>query len=83
MMTCCQLVELLLEFLENELSPDLCCEAQDHLRCCPSCVTFVETYRLTIHLSHCLPPAPLPSATAARCTAALKAADFSAPPPPV
>jgi anti-sigma factor RsiW len=80
MMTCRQLVEKLLEFLDGELPPEQHALAQDHLQRCPPCVAYVETYRLTIHLSRRLPPAPLPPTTAARCKAALEAHQSTNPP---
>jgi hypothetical protein len=72
MITCRQMVELLLDFLEDALSPDCCEQIREHLRCCPPCVTFVETYRVTITLSRRLTPTPLPADLERRLRAAIE-----------
>ncbi len=59
MMTCQRLAELLLEFMSGELTPEHAAEIQQHLQACPPCVTFVETYQVTITLSRQLPTVPM------------------------
>ncbi|MCI0465243.1 MAG: hypothetical protein L0Z62_50620 [Gemmataceae bacterium] len=72
-MTCCELAEALLDFLEGVLPPDHCDQIRQHLGCCPPCVTFVETYRITITLTRRLPCRPLPPDLEHRLRAALAA----------
>jgi hypothetical protein len=61
MMTCRELVEHLLDFVAEELTPEqrnLICE---HLCQCPPCGVLVQTYQITIRLSRQLPRHPLPA----------------------
>lgn len=60
MSTCRQLCELLLDFVNGDLPPDLRERLEKHLQRCPPCVVYLETYRLTIQLTHKLPDKPLP-----------------------
>jgi anti-sigma factor RsiW len=60
MMTCRQLVELLIDFVSDELPQDHRDLIEQHLAICPPCVHYIETYRLTIHLTRQLPPKPIP-----------------------
>jgi anti-sigma factor RsiW len=60
MMTCRDLTDLLLEIAAGELLPEQRDHVEEHLRVCPSCVAYVESYRLTIHLAQQLPRAPVP-----------------------
>ena len=71
MMNCRELVEKLLDFLADELPPEHRDRIREHLRACPPCVAFVETYRITITLSRRLPRAPLPPDLEQRLRAAL------------
>ena len=65
MMTCRQLVELLIDFVSDELPDDHRRLIEQHLEICPPCVTYIETYRLTIQLTRQLPPRPIPPELAA------------------
>jgi anti-sigma factor (TIGR02949 family) len=38
-------VELLMEYLEGELEPDLRAAIDAHIAACPRCVAFIESYR--------------------------------------
>jgi len=73
MMTCRECVEQLLEFLNNELHAEMCAQIRAHLEKCPPCVNYVESYRLTVHLTRQLPCGELPPEIAERLQAALKA----------
>ena len=66
-MTCCQLAEHLMAFLDGDLDDDRKRQLEEHLRECPPCVVYIETYRLTVHLSRCLPCAELPEHLRRRC----------------
>jgi anti-sigma factor RsiW len=60
MITCRQLVELLIDFVAGELDEERRQNIEQHLRRCPPCVTYLETYQITIRLTRKLPEAPLP-----------------------
>ena len=57
---CRQLADLLYEFVSGELPDDRRAVLEEHIRACPPCLVYVETYRVTIRLSRKLPCAPLP-----------------------
>jgi len=60
MITCRQLAELLVDFVAGELPEEHRTLIEKHLRLCPPCVTYLETYQLTIQLTRRLPEVPLP-----------------------
>ena len=60
MMTCRELANLLIEYVSGELTPEHRQLLDNHLKLCPPCVTYVETYHLTIKLTRQLPDVPLP-----------------------
>lgn len=80
MMTCRELAELLLDFVAEELEAERCRQIEQHLSCCRHCVTFVETYRLTITLTRKLSCNELPVHVLKRLQAALEA-ELKPPPP--
>jgi hypothetical protein len=71
-MTCRELAELLIDFLNGDLTQEHFDEVQHHLRCCPPCVTFIETYRITIKICRQLPSKPLPTELEKRLRQALQ-----------
>ena len=50
--TCKQLIAFLADYIENALPPDSLYEFERHLKVCPSCVAYVESYRETILITH-------------------------------
>ena len=60
MMSCHELAELLIDFVAGELPTPQRERVETHLNACPPCVTYLETYRLTIQLTRKLPCVPLP-----------------------
>jgi anti-sigma factor RsiW len=70
-MTCRQLVEILLDYVAGDLPPEQSDLIRQHLCRCPPCVTYLETYQLTIKLSRQLPPAPVPHELLERVRAAV------------
>jgi anti-sigma factor RsiW len=72
MITCRELVELLVDFVAGELPPKLQEHLEEHLQWCPPCMTYLETYRMTIRITRQLPCKPLPEALVQRLHAALK-----------
>jgi anti-sigma factor RsiW len=72
-MNCRDVVELLVDFVSGDLSEEFRTHVEQHLRCCPPCVTYIETYRLTIQLTRKLPCGELPPTLVQRLQAALDA----------
>ncbi len=49
-MTCRELTDFIMAYLDNELEADLRRRFEFHLGTCPACVAFLETYRKTVEL---------------------------------
>jgi len=71
-MTCRELAEILLDYLDGQLDEVRCTTIRSHLDACPHCVHFVQTYQITIQVSRRLPPAPLPAQLLERLQRALE-----------
>jgi len=71
-MTCRELAELLIDYVQGDMDVDLHENIRRHLCACPPCETFLETYRITIQLTRKLPVAPLPPELKVRLEAALR-----------
>jgi|DewCreStandDraft_4_1066084.scaffolds.fasta_scaffold393677_1 predicted anti-sigma-YlaC factor YlaD len=52
---CEHALDLLLDYVANELPGDLRAQVELHLHGCQACMTYLETYCLTISLTRCLP----------------------------
>jgi len=50
-MNCDDCIEFLMHYLDGELAPEQRQTFVEHLRACPECVVYLETYRLTISVS--------------------------------
>lgn len=72
MITCREFSELLFDFLEDLLPPEQRNPLERHLRDCPPCVAYFDSYRATILLSRQLPDAPLPPQLEQRLRAILR-----------
>ena len=46
-LSCNQVIDLLCEYLEDDVTPDLREQIDDHLRRCRDCSTFLEQYQNT------------------------------------
>ena len=66
MITCRDMAELLFDLISSEVPPERHGQIEQHLRTCPSCVAYLETYRLTIALTRQLPRSELPTQQEAR-----------------
>jgi anti-sigma factor RsiW len=78
-MTCRDLIELLIDYVSDELPPERRQYLEQHLSLCPPCLAYLETYRLTIKLTRQLPRcAPPPPELIHRLQTAMK----MMPPPP-
>lgn len=64
--TCTQLVELLADFVERQLTPDVHADLERHLAACPRCVTQLKTYQSTVSLLRSVRDEDLPEEL--RCT---------------
>jgi anti-sigma factor RsiW len=60
MITCRELAELLFDIASGQLAPEYREHVEEHLNLCPSCVAYLESYRLTIQMTRQLPRSPLP-----------------------
>lgn len=64
---CQEIIDLLIDFVEGELSPERQEEFQRHMCGCMPCFVYMETYRATIRLTRALPKdEPLPQEFAVR-----------------
>ena len=70
---CGRLADLLLEFVSGELPEEHRTMFEAHLKACPPCVVFVETYRVTIRLTRMLPSHTLPPELERRLRETLRA----------
>jgi anti-sigma factor RsiW len=70
-MNCRELAELLIDFVAGELAAEQHRLVEQHLKECPPCVVYLQTYQITIRLTRQLPCGSLPPALAARLTKAL------------
>ena len=50
-MTCQELIDFLLAYFDEELAVEQRQVFEEHLRRCPECIHYVETYRLTVRVS--------------------------------
>jgi anti-sigma factor RsiW len=51
---CQECLDLLVDYLEGELSPERALALEIHLELCPPCVAFLNTYRGTVDLARTL-----------------------------
>jgi anti-sigma factor RsiW len=70
-MTCRELFERLSEYVDGELSQQICEEIQRHMEGCEPCVAFAKTLKTTAELCRRLPSQPIPPEVAADLRAAL------------
>jgi anti-sigma factor RsiW len=49
-MTCRQLVDFLMDYLDGGLQPGVRADFEWHLSVCPNCVRYLETYKATVVL---------------------------------
>jgi len=71
---CHELFELLSEYLDFEVSPEMCRQIEQHLEGCPPCVEFVESLRKTIALCREYEPSVMPGPLSAEARAQLEQA---------
>jgi anti-sigma factor RsiW len=60
MITCRDLIELLMDFHSGQLSAEWRESIEQHLGRCSQCVAFVESYRTLVEMTRRMPAIPLP-----------------------
>jgi anti-sigma factor RsiW len=65
LLSCRELVEFLADYLDGELAPALRERFEQHLRLCPPCVAYLDSYRETVRMAAdawgaCGPEDPVP-----------------------
>jgi anti-sigma factor RsiW len=60
MITCRDFVELLMDFVSEQLPPERRDPIEQHLESCSLCVAYIESYRVLVEVTRRLPAAPLP-----------------------
>jgi anti-sigma factor (TIGR02949 family) len=70
-MTCRELFERLSEYLDGELSPEICAQIRRHMDGCDPCINFAKTLRKTADLCRHLPTHKVPPDLAANLRAFL------------
>ena len=59
--TCKEITDLIFGYLTNTLSRSVTQDFQRHLRVCPDCVNFLNTYKKTVATSRSLRPEEIPT----------------------
>ena len=62
-LTCQEVAELVTEYLENALLPEMRKRLEEHVTDCPGCETYIEQIRQTIGMLHLLAEEPAFPAT--------------------
>lgn len=72
-LTCRQCLELLVDYVSRDMSPDDLAKLDEHFRCCPPCLVYLNTYEVTIRVTRKLPrESPLPPEFEQRLLAAMR-----------
>jgi hypothetical protein len=58
--TCKQMTDLMFDYLNDKLSPKVKRDFQQHLRICPDCVNFFDTYKKTVSVTRAIRPEDIP-----------------------
>jgi anti-sigma factor RsiW len=59
--TCKQMTALIVNYVSDRLSPRLKREFEEHLKICPDCVNFLNTYKKTVAVAQSLNRAAIPA----------------------
>ncbi|MBL0871575.1 MAG: zf-HC2 domain-containing protein [Phycisphaerales bacterium] len=70
MMTCKEVLDFLMAYIDNELPTDQRDDFDRHLKVCPSCVNYMKSYRETVRLSR---ESALPAAGEVECEGSVPA----------
>ena len=58
--TCKQMTDLIFDYLNDKLSPTVKRDFQQHLKICPDCVNFLNTYKKTVSASRSIRSEEIP-----------------------
>jgi hypothetical protein len=58
--TCKQMTALVFDYLNDKLTRNVRRDFQQHLRICPDCVNFLNTYKKTISVTRSIRPEEIP-----------------------
>jgi predicted anti-sigma-YlaC factor YlaD len=58
--TCKEITDLLSNYLNNSLQPQVRRQLEEHLKMCPDCVAFLKTFRKTVSVAHALRAEAMP-----------------------
>ncbi len=72
MITCKEIVELLMAYCDGELPKEYCDLICQHIRLCDPCNNYMQSYQITIKICRDLPMAPVPDHLMDRLRAALE-----------
>lgn len=64
--SCREVTQLLIDYVDGTMAPDLRAELTSHMADCPPCLAFMRTYRETIRLSRELRCDDMPEAVRVR-----------------
>lgn len=82
MITCREFVEFLMSYLDGELEPEVSGTFERHMHDCPTCVSYLDSYRKTVELGReilCDPDGPVPDDVPEDLVAAILAARRRSP----
>jgi anti-sigma factor (TIGR02949 family) len=72
MFSCKDSIQLLMDFLEGEMPPELAQKLEEHLAGCPPCIDFLTTYRRTPGICRKALAATMPEELSAKLTEFLR-----------
>jgi hypothetical protein len=58
--TCKQMTDLVFDYLNDKLGPRIKRDFEQHLRICPDCVNFLNTYKKTVSVTRSIRPEEIP-----------------------
>jgi hypothetical protein len=58
--TCKQMTDLVFDYLNDKLRPNVKRDFQQHLQICPDCVNFLNTYNKTVSVTRSVRPEEIP-----------------------
>lgn len=60
MIVCRELIDFLLDYLHDDLAADIRADFEKHMRLCPPCLVFLNTYRKTMSMTQDLRLSDIP-----------------------
>lgn len=76
MLTCKEIINLLSDYIDGHLSPDICEAIEQHMAECHNCYVIVDSLRKTVILYRQLEPPEMPSDVEARLFRVLNLEDY-------